>query len=116
MEKQQFNIDKVFWEHGKFKPWYLSEDSVPVTIGQVNLGKNREILVIENDVFSAAFLKSEVIYHHVVQGKLKQKAFMISYCVMCNAGVVMEPIVDGEYLYFEPVGVYNGQLLIQDIK
>ena len=116
MKRQHFNIDKVFWEHGKFKPWHIPKDYMPTPLKELNLNGSKEIVVVESESFSVGFLKSEVIYHHIVQGEYLGKAFMVSYCVMCNAGVVMEPVVDGEYLYFEPVGVYNGQLLIQDIK
>lgn len=116
MAKQQFDRDKVFWEHGRFKPWHVSENFNSTALRESTLSKNVELLVIENEIFSLGFLKSEVIYHHVVQGLYEGKAYMISFCVMCNAGVVMEPIVDGEYLYFEAVGIYDGQLLIQDRK
>lgn len=116
MNLQKFDIDKVFWEHGKFKPWYVPNDFSSKSLKELNLDKNKELLVVENETFSLGFFKSEVIYHHIVQGYRKEKAYMISFCVMCNAGVVMEPIVNGTYLYFEAVGVYNGQLLIQDRK
>ncbi len=116
MNLQQFDIDKVFWEHGKFKPWHIPNDFLSTPLRELNLNKNKALLVVENETFSSGFLKSEVIYHHIVQGKCKGKPYMISFCVMCNAGVVMEPVVDGAYLYFEAVGVYNGQLLIKDRK
>jgi hypothetical protein len=116
MDLQQFDIDKVFWEHGKFKPWHIPKDFNSKPLKDLNLNKNKELLLVENDTFSLGFLKSEVIYHHIVQGIKDSKAYMISFCVMCNAGVVMEPLVDGVHLYFEAVGVYSGQLLIKDRK
>ncbi len=116
MSESQFQIDKVFWERGRFKPWHISEHHKGKKLTDVKLKNDAVLLIIEQNGEAIGFLKNEIIYHHVVQGHFNNEPFMISYCVMCNAGVVMKPIINDEYHLFEAVGVYNGQLLNQDLK
>lgn len=117
MTETPFQIEKVFWEkEGTFNPWYISENFKSIPLKDLKFNKGKKILVVQNDTFSLGFLKSDVDYHHVVQGTYQGKSFMVSYCIMCNSGVVLNPIVDGEFLFFKSTGLYNGQLINKDTK
>jgi len=117
MTETPFQVEKVFWEkEGTFNPWYISENFKSIPLNQLKLNKKKKILVVENDTFSLGFLKSDVDYHHVVQGTHQGKSFMVSYCIMCNSGVVLNPVVEGEFLFFKSTGLYNGQLINKDTK
>jgi len=117
MSSISFQIEKVFWEkEGTFNPWYISENFKSIPLNELKFKKGKKILVVENDKFSIGFLKTDVDYHHVVQGTFQEKSFMVSYCIMCNSGVVLNPVVDGEFLFFKSAGLYNGQLINKDTK
>jgi hypothetical protein len=50
----------------------------------------------------------------VIQGQLNDKAWMMTFCNACNAGMVFDPVMNGETLRFHRRGSYNGLLLIWD--
>lgn len=107
-----FDISRVTWEHGKFKPWHVS--STPTPLNSLDLDDNVDLLVGEVGGQSLGFLLSDVTYHHVVQGELGETPFMITFCAVCNAGAVTSPMIDGRLHHFREVGVYNGQMIFRD--
>lgn len=52
-------------------------------------------------------------YHHVLQGE-HGEPFVVSFCMVCHAGVGLHPRVDGQTLNFSCGGIYRGRSLLID--
>ncbi|MBT3220894.1 MAG: DUF3179 domain-containing protein [Proteobacteria bacterium] len=109
---ETFDISRVTWEQGKFQPWHISSEPVPLRTLSIEDGE--ELLVGEIGDQPLGFLLREVTYHHVVQGIWQGSPFMITFCGVCNAGVVTSPVIDGRTHRFREIGVYNGQMIFAD--
>jgi len=109
---EAFDISRVHWEKEKFKPWYLTQR--PVSIRDLRINPNEEIIVVELSGKSIGFIQREVVYHHIIQGSLNNSDFLLTFCGVCNAGVLMSPVLDGKLYHFQEVGVYNGQQIFED--
>jgi hypothetical protein len=107
-----FDLSRVTWERGRFEPWRVSRPPVPLR--SLLLDDGEELLVGEIGALRLGFLLREVTYHHAVQGSLGERPFLITFCAVCNAGVVMSPVIDGRVHTFREVGVYNGQAIFTD--
>jgi hypothetical protein len=107
-----FDISRVHWEHGKFNPWYL--DSQPHLLKDLRLDNSEELMMIDLNGQEFGFLKRELIYHHVIQGKLNHIDFLLTFCGVCNAGAVFNPNIEGVIHKYKEIGVYNGQQIFQD--
>ena len=109
---EAFELSRVTWEHGRFQPWHISRPPLPLR--SLGLDDGEELLVGELGEQRLGFLLREVTYHHAVQGSAGGRPFLITFCAVCNAGVVMSPVIDGRVYTFREVGVYNGQAIFTD--
>ncbi len=109
-----FDIDRVHWEKGKFKPWYLKQN--PVKLHELKLNSKEELILIEISGQVFGFLLRELIYHHIIQGQINDVNFIVTFCGVCNAGVVLSPMIDNKLYHFREIGVYNGQQISEDIE
>ncbi len=53
-------------------------------------------------------------FHHIAEGYINEIPYMLTFCVICNTGMIMNPVVNKEMLHFYVAGVYNGMLLMSD--
>jgi len=111
---EEFDINRVHWSNGKFKPWNLSQK--PAKLIQLEYSPDEELIVVEISSKRIAFLQREVVYHHIVQGRINQTDFILTFCGACNAGVLMSPVVNAKVHHFQEKGVYNGQQIFEDIE
>lgn len=111
---ETFDISRVHWEKEKFQPWYLNEK--PVNLKDLNYDSDEELIVIDLSGKQYGFLLREVVYHHIIQGKLNDKDFILTFCGVCNAGVLLSPLIKGKLYHFRETGVYNGQQIFEDIE
>lgn len=58
----------------------------------------------------------DMIYHHVAQGVTQATPWMISFCVICNAGMLFSPVVDGQAYQFGDGGLYNAMTMLTDVE
>jgi hypothetical protein len=114
MQMDSFDINRVHWENGKFFPWYL--DSQPHTLKDVRLNNSEELMIVNLGGQDFCFLKRELVYHHIIQGKLNNTDFLLTFCGVCNAGAIFDPKIDGVIYRYREIGVYNGQQIFQDEK
>jgi hypothetical protein len=111
---ESFDISRVHWEIGKFQPWYLNEK--PVNLKDLNYGSDEELIVIDLSGKQYGFLLREVVYHHIIQGKLNDVDFILTFCGVCNAGVLLSPLIKNILYHFRETGVYNGQQIFEDVE
>lgn len=55
-----------------------------------------------------------LLYFHVAQGVLEGQPWMVSFCLICNAGACFSPKVNGKLHHFSERGLYNAMTLLAD--
>lgn len=100
-----------------FRPLHVEEFS---TVSQLlKTGKvkgDSDLFVFQIDGQAVAFSKHMMAFHHIAQGTIHETPFMLTFCVICNSGTVLSPVVNSEILHFEIAGTYNGMLLMEDLE
>lgn len=99
-----------------YKPLYVGNYiSIEKALNDGYVKKNTELLLVKIDnQNSVAFSKHIMAFHHIAEGYLNEKPYMLTFCAICNSGMVMNPEVNGKLLHFYVAGVYNGMLLMAD--
>ena len=114
----EFELNKI--ENKKigkiYKPLYVGNYiSIEKALNGGYVKKNTELLLVKIDNKNiVAFSKHIMAFHHIAEGYLNEKPYMLTFCVICNSGMVMNPEVNGKMLHFYVAGVYNGMLLMTD--
>ncbi len=85
-----------------------------VPLGEAGLSPGTELLVVARGAERRALLLREMAYHHLAQGTLGGEPVMVSFCVICNTGVAMTPVVEGAVHHFSAGGLYDGLVLLID--
>ena len=98
-----------------FKPLYANEY---IKIKEIHksgaLKEDSELIVFEIDSNQLAFSKHRMAFHHIAQGYVNESPYMVTFCVICNSGMIMNPVVNNRMLHFYIAGAYNGMLLMAD--
>jgi hypothetical protein len=55
-----------------------------------------------------------LLYFHVSQGLLEEQPWMVSFCLICNAGACFVPKLAGSVHHFSERGLYNAMTLLAD--
>jgi Protein of unknown function (DUF3179) len=61
-----------------------------------------------------ALVLKQMAYHHVAQGQLHGQAWAAFFCVSCNMGTSLVPIVHGRVHRFRLTGIYNAMSMMSD--
>jgi Protein of unknown function (DUF3179) len=61
-----------------------------------------------------ALVLKQIAYHHVAQGRLNGQAWAAFFCVSCNMGTSLVPIVHGRVHRFRVTGIYNAMSMMSD--
>ncbi len=98
-----------------FKPLYVDQYSeVKVEFSNGNIKEDTELIILEVDSTHLAFSKHRMAFHHIAQGYINETPFMLTFCVICNSGMIMNPVFNSQMLNFHIAGAYNGMLLMSD--
>jgi hypothetical protein len=62
------------------------------------------------------FQTLHLAFHHVVQGEHEGQPWMVSFCVVCNAGATFDPRVNGVVHHFAGNAMYNAMTLLSDAQ
>lgn len=95
-----------------FQRFRVTAEGVPLK--DTDLSSSTELLVFERHGERRALLVQEMAYHHVAQGELAGEPYIVSFCNVCNTGVGMAPVVNGNVHHFSAGGLYNGLVLLID--
>lgn len=85
-----------------------------VVLGAAGLAPGTELMIFARGGERRALLLREMAYHHLAQGTLGGAPVLVSFCVICNTGVAMTPLLDGAVHHFSAGGLYNGLVLLVD--
>ena len=55
-----------------------------------------------------------MVYYHVAQGRTENVDWMLSFCLICNSGVVFSSTLENITLTFTERGIYNAMTLLSD--
>lgn len=75
---------------------------------------NQEVFNIEIEENKLAITLWNLAYHHLAEGILGKTPFLITFCPVCNSGMLMNRTVDDEILEFYVSGVYRGTMIMCD--
>lgn len=108
-----FDIQRAILETEPETPPFLIERWVLLAEQQAVIGETT-LLVAELDQMVIALPTLYMIYSHVAAGKIGETAFMAAFCVLCNAGMVFSPFVNGQAHHFAAQGYYNAMIVLAD--
>lgn len=84
-------------------------------ISQELIKKDTEVMMVRTDpTHQIVFSKYMMGFHHIAQGLLNKIPYLLSFCDVCNSGMVFNPTVKDKLLTFRIKGVYQGVLLMMD--
>ena len=100
---------------GFFKTLYVKKYStVKKALKNGDLENESELILFQIDSEYLAFSKRLMAFHHIAEGTVNEKPYMLTFCVICNTGMVLNPCINGQVLHFFVVGVHNGMMLMAD--
>ncbi len=116
-KRETFDISRFSNEiEGWFSPFYVTETKpIQAVLAARMIRQDTQVLVTETAAGKLALLTEQMAYHHIAQGVVNGKAWMATFCVVCNTGVSMIPTFDGKEQFFEAVGLYNGLMVMKDL-
>jgi hypothetical protein len=85
-----------------------------VPVRAAGLDGEADLLIARRGEESVALLVDEMAWHHVAQGELGGMPFVVAYCVVCDAGMGLTPLVDGRLLHLSAGGLSNGVVIARD--
>ena len=98
-----------------FKPLYTKQYvQVKNAFEKGDLKEDTELIVFNVGSKHLAFSKHKMSFHHIAQGYVNEQPYMLTFCVICNSGMIMNPVVNGKMLHFYIAGAYNGMLFMAD--
>jgi hypothetical protein len=100
---------------GAFAPFIVS-DTVPLrdALTRGLVARDTDLLLTDTAAGSLALLVEQMAYHHIAQGRAASQDWLVSFCVVCNTGTRLSPIVNGKADRFETAGIYDGTLVMRD--
>lgn len=102
-----------------FEPFIVSDgDMMPLqtALDKTLVQPDDPLLVFTIGTTTLCLNLVNMIYHHVAQGVADDTAWMVSFCVVCNAGMLFSPMVNGTVHHFADGGFYNAMTLLTDAE
>jgi hypothetical protein len=72
------------------------------------------LMVFDVGQHTLALVLQQMAYHHVAQGQLDGQAWAAFFCVSCNMGTTLTPMVNGRVHRFRVTGIYNSISMMSD--
>ncbi|MCU0480013.1 MAG: DUF3179 domain-containing protein [Anaerolineae bacterium] len=119
----KFVIEDFDLQRAIIREYIVFEPLLATDSNTISLQKAVEQALIKDDDALIVFSVNQsvicislvnMIYFHVAQGVADNTAWMVSFCVVCNAGMLFSPVVNGEILHFADGGFYNAMTLLTD--
>lgn len=109
----EFDEKRAFLKSPDLFNRFKVEDD-PVLIHKLSLHESDELLVFEFEGSRYGFLLKQMAYHHVAQGAIEGRQFMVSFCEVCHSGMGFLPLIEGKIYHFSVGGLYDGQAILID--
>jgi hypothetical protein len=89
-------------------------ESLTAALAKGLVEPDTKLMVFEVGQHTLALVLKQMTYHHVAQGQLPGHAWAAFFCVSCNMGTSVVPIVKGQVHRFRVTGIYNGMSMMSD--
>lgn len=96
-----------------FKPFFITKSGVAVD-KSTQLHAKTQVVIFKVGNCRGGLLQDEVAFHHVVQGVIDNQPFAVGFCVVCQAGVQITPIIGTRVVTLRLGGLYNGMAALKD--
>src|SRR5688572_1038037 len=104
-------------EDGVFEPFHVTEtQSLRSALDAGLVSADTSVLVTHTGRSRLALLMEQMAFHHVAQGRTDGQHWLVSFCVVCNTGTRLVPIVGGKPAHFTPAGAYDAMLVMRDVE
>lgn len=94
--------------------FYQPKNVLMVSTVENKVDSNRLVIGVTNNGEAKAYPIQFLGYHHQVQDTVGGKPMIITYCTVCRAGRVYEPLVDGRPEKFRLVGMDHFNAMFED--
>lgn len=111
-----FDESRLVREDGMFEPLTISSESGHPASKAIRINPASEIALFHAGGQRGAVVVDELAYHHVIRGVFNGQPFALGFCVMCHAGVQLNPRVGDQLLTLELGGLYNGMAILKDVE
>jgi hypothetical protein len=115
--KAGFDVSRAnFGLYRAFEP-FLVDQTRPLreALSSKLVAADTDLLIAETSGGPIALITEQMAYHHLAQGRAGNRDWLVSFCVVCNTGTGLVPVVNGTATGFEIAGVYDGMLVMQDV-
>jgi Protein of unknown function (DUF3179) len=72
------------------------------------------LMVFDVGQQTLALVLQQMAFHHVAQGQLDGHTWAAFFCVSCNMGTTLTPVVNGRAHRFRVTGIYNSMSMMSD--
>lgn len=109
-------IPGVTSQYGDFRGMFeaLTDPPVIPAAQLTELGDDEEVLGLTLGGRSRAYPARFIAWHHIVNDALGSQFVVITYCSVCNSGVVYDPVFEGKRHLFNVFGLYRGVMAMID--
>jgi Protein of unknown function (DUF3179) len=98
-----------------FPPFDVSSyQSLTAALAKGWVDPDTKLMVFAMGQDTLALVLKQMAYHHVAQGELNGHAWAAFFCVSCNMGTSLVPIVNGRVHRFRLTGIYNAMSMMSD--
>jgi hypothetical protein len=98
-----------------FPPFDVSSyQSLTAALAHRLVDPDTKLMVIEVGQHTLALVLKQMAYHHVAQGQLHGQAWAAFFCISCNMGTSLVPIINGQVHRFRVTGIYNAMSMMSD--
>jgi hypothetical protein len=96
-----------------FPPFDVSQyEHIQAALTKRLVDPQTKLMVFEVGQQTLALVLKQMAYHHVAQGQLNGQAWTAFFCVSCNMGTSLVPIVNGRVHRFRVTGIYNAMSMM----
>lgn len=114
----EFKIDRVLvFDQPTWNPLVVKKTfSLANAVEADMIAPDARVMLLQLAGATFVFQTLHLAFHHVIQGEHEGHAWMVSFCVVCNAGASFDPSVDGKVHHFAGNAMYNAMTLLSDME
>ena len=112
-EQTPFSTKRAYLREPDFFPRFRVPDARE-PLAQANLADDEDLFLVEHDGARRALMLRHLIYHHVAEGSVGGKPFVLALCADDHTAAAFSPMVRGEVFHFSAGGLYEHRALLID--
>ena len=109
-----FDVDRAIIRPEPICPPLTNPRTYP--LAQAVLADAENVLVAEVAGELLILRTVDMVYYHVAQGVVANHPWLVSFCMICNAGACFSPVVEGSVHTFTEKGLYDAMTLLSDTQ